>query len=258
MNHIKELPPVLQWRKVRYEKKFMNTPNIFRGVFDSFEAALASAPETKKTGFDVPEFEGYFDNRREQLFLYDYPMLFWLDKILDENFRIFDVGGNTGVHFIGYGPYLKMWERIKWEVCEVPVIVEAGRKFSERERFEDRLSFTDDPSDADGADVLLSLGTIQYIDKPTFLEVLSSLKSPPKHLLIGKLPLYEGDPYVTLQNGGAHFVAQRVFNRKSFIQTLKDLGYELKDEWHDYSRSCYVPFHPELSVPMFTGLYFCR
>ena len=95
LERIKQLPPVLALRKRRYERAFASTAvNQFRGVYHSFEQALASAPETKVTGFDVQEFEGYFDKRRNQLFLYDYPFLYWLSRILGSDSSVFDVGGN--------------------------------------------------------------------------------------------------------------------------------------------------------------------
>lgn len=254
----KMLPPVLAWRKARYERQFSNATNSFRGIFTSFEQALASAPNTKARGFDVAEFEGYFDNRRDMLFLYDYPILFWLNRVITGCARVFDIGGNTGVHYVGYRRYIPAWEQVSWEVCEVPVVVEAGKRFAEREGYSERLSFTDNLHDAESADVLLSLGTLQYIEKPSLPHLLSSLEVAPKHLLIGKLPLYDGAPYVTLQNGGVHFVAQQVFNRAEFLGALNELGYHIVDEWRDYSRSCHVPFYPERSVSEFTGLYLSR
>tara|TARA_R110000851_G_scaffold302714_2_gene460057 strand:- start:38831 stop:39619 length:789 start_codon:yes stop_codon:yes gene_type:complete len=255
---IKNLTPILELRKRRYEKIFSHRTNSFRGIFNSFESALASAPETMVKGFDVKEFEGYFDNRRNKLFLYDYPILFWMDKILSSRSRVFDIGGNTGVHFIGYRSYLKEWENIKWDVCEVPVVVEAGKDFAEREGYSERLNFTDDLNNADGADLLLSLGTIQYIENPSLPDLLASLENAPNHLLLGKLPLYDGKRYVTLQNGGVHFVAQQVFNRDEFLGSLEKLGYRVIDEWQDHSRSCNVPFYPKYNVPVFTGLYLAR
>ena len=255
---LKSKPPILNWRKQRYERSFAISTNTFRGIFETFDEAIASAPNTKAKGFDVPEFEGYYDDRRNALFLYDYPILFWLNRLLHKNFKIFDIGGNTGVHYVGYKSYLDAWQSIYWEICEVPVVVAAGRKFAKKEGYEDRLSFTSNLHDASGADVLLSLGTLQYIEEPSLADLLSSLTSPPKHILLGKFPLYDGKSYVTLQNGGVNFVAQKVFNRNNFLNEMRGLGYKVVDEWQDNSRSCNVPFHPENSVPVFTGLYLIR
>jgi len=255
---IKQLPPILSLRKHRYEREFKYKTYSFRGIFDTFEEALESAPDTKVKGFDVPEFEGYFDGRRSSIFLYDYPILFWLDRVLKDNSKVFDIGGNVGVHYMGYQPYLKTLEQLQWEVCEVPIVVEAGKKFAESEGISNQLSFTSQMENADGADVLLSQGTLQYIDNPVLPDLLASLDKAPAHLLLGKLPLYDGETYVTLQNGDVHFVAQRVFNRSKFLGALEELGYRLIDEWQDHSRSCIVPFHPEHNVPVFTGLYLSK
>ncbi len=256
---IKNLPPVLTWRKRRYDRKFSNGAVAqFRGIFDSFEEALASAPTTKALGFDVAQFEGYFDDRRGKLFLYDYPILFWLNHIVKPNSRVFDMGGNTAVHYVAYRHYLHTWTQLYWEVCEVPVIVDAGEIFAEQEGFSERLSFTSNPGDASGADVLLSAGTIQYLDKPGLTELLDSLEVLPRHLLLNKLPLYDGEPYITLQNGGVIFIAQRVFNRSQLLSELAERGYHVVDEWRDDSISCHVPFHPECAVSSYTGLYLSR
>jgi putative methyltransferase (TIGR04325 family) len=255
---IKELPPVLALRKRRYKRSFAtNAVNRFRGVYQSFEQALAAAPETKAKGFDVQEFNGYFDNRRGKIFLYDYPFLYWLYRILRHDSFVFDIGGNTGVHFISYRHRLPYWEKLRWEVCEVPVIVEAGKRFAENENLSDRLTFTSEFKDAEGKDILLTAGTIQYIDK-SLTDILSALDNPPQHILINKLPLYDGKPYVTLQNGGVNFIAQKVFNRDQFLGEFRELGYQLVDEWIDNSRSCRVPFHPELDVPTFRGIYMSK
>jgi len=258
LERIKQLPPVIALRERRYERAFATTAvNSFRGVYQSFEQALATAPETKSKGFDIKEFEGYFDNRRDKLFLYDYPFLYWLCNVLRPDSYIFDVGGNTGVHFIAYRKRLPYWEQLRWEVCEVPVIVEAGRRFAEQEGYSDRLTFTSDFTDAEGKDILISAGTLQYIDI-RLADMLGALDNPPQHILVNKLPLYDGDEYVTLQNGGVHFIAQQVYNCAKFLGELEALGYQLVDQWVDSSRSCHVPFHPERDVVNFTGVYLSK
>ncbi len=100
--------------------------------------------------------------------------------------------------------------------------------------------------------------TLQYIDSPGLSELVDSLTVPPRHLLINKLPLYDGEPYITLQNGGVHFIAQRAFNRSQFLGALAKRGYRVIDEWQLESISCFVPFHPERAVPRYTGLYLAR
>jgi putative methyltransferase (TIGR04325 family) len=256
--HIKRLPPVLALRKRRYERSFSTTAIYgFRGIYQTFELALASAPKTKPKGYDVQEFEGHFDNRRGKLFLYDYPFLYWLCRILRRDSCVFDIGGNTGVHFTSYRGFLPHWEQLRWEVCEVPVIVKEGERFAEREGYSDRLTFTSELNAADGKNIMLSSGTLQYIDK-SLADILSVLDNPPQHILINKLPLYDGEDYVTLQNCAVTYAAQRVFNRTKFLGQVRELGYQLVDYWNDDSRSCRVPFYPERDLPYFSGIYLSK
>lgn len=84
------------------------------------------------------------------------------------------------------------------------------------------------------------------------------LAEKPQHLLINRLPLYDGEQFVTLQNGGQVFYPQYVFNQSDFINSLIDLGYELVDRWEDHELTCIIPFHPDQSVHFYHGLYFRR
>jgi putative methyltransferase (TIGR04325 family) len=85
---------------------------------------------------------------------------------------------------------------------------------------------------------------------------LSLLEKCPNHLLINRLPLYDGKQFVSLQNGGKVFYPQYIFNRKQFIDSLTDIGYKLVDIWEDRVDSCIIPFHSGYSVPVYSGLYF--
>lgn len=88
------------------------------------------------------------------------------------------------------------------------------------------------------------------------IRLLACLEQPPNHLLINRLPLYDGKQFVSLQNGGKVFYPQFIFNRKQFIDSLTDIGYKLVDIWEDRVDSCIIPFYPEYSVPVYYGLYF--
>lgn len=258
LRRLNSFAPIAVLRRWRYERSFASrATNQFRGVFKTFEEAMASAPPTKATGFNVPEFEGYFDERHQRLFLYDYPILFWLNRILHSGARVFDLGGNTGVHYTAYSGRLSHWAQIYWEVCEVPLVAEAGRRYAAAQGLGERLTFTSDWKNADGSDCLLSAGTLQYIDV-RLADMLRDMQRPPANLLLNKVPLYDGEEYVTLQNGGVHFIAQQVYNRERFVGELESLGYQLVDHWFDNSRSCRVPFHPERDVGRFSGLFLSR
>lgn len=257
---IRRIPALRAWQERSYENLFASDEayGYFRGVFDTFEEAVRSAPPSKAVGFDLPQYARMFDERHTRVFPYDYPVLFWLKSILTPDVRIFDLGGHVGVQFYGYQKYLTFPEGLQWRVCDVPAVVEEGRALADRRGESGRLSSTTNLADADGFDVLIAAGSLQFVESPSLAQLLERLPRPPPHLLLNKLPLRDGPGFVTLQNAGTGFVPQHVFERRSFIDALTRLGYEVVDQWEDRVHSCHVPFHPDRAVPYYSGLYLRR
>lgn len=228
----------------------------YRGIFDSAEAAIAAAPKSRSIGYDHAKLaEAYQTSMDSKIGSYDYPMLFWLKNLMPQHTRIFDVGGNVGTQFYGYERYLDYPEQLQWIICEVPAIVEAGRKLAAQEN-RTNLCFTEDFSDAENTDILLASGSLQYIE--TFEKQLASLQQKPRYLLLDRLPLCNGFPFITLQNGGIVFYPVYIRNREAFIEAITNLGYQLVDMWQDKSEPCVVPFHPEMKTLTFWGVFFRR
>jgi putative methyltransferase (TIGR04325 family) len=169
---------------------------------------------------------------------------------------VFDYGGHVGVHFYAYGRVLEFPPGLTWTVCELPAVVEAGRTLAV-EREAPSLRFTGSTAEASGADVLIA-GVLQYVESPPLGELLAGLAEPPRHVFVNKLPLTDGEPFITLQHGGVHFPAVRVCNRDAFIDSIRAAGFELVDAWEDHVHRLTLPFHPERAVPCFSGLYFRR
>lgn len=241
-----------------YERRFARDGRgSFRGVYGSFAEANLAAPKTKPLGFDNELYAQEFADRRCRVFSFDYPMLFWLDKLLSTAKIIFDYGGHVGTHFYAYSRYLNYAPDLKWLVCDLPAITRVGAELALREGA-DALQFTNDFLDADGSDILIAAGSLQYVEEPPFAVLLSRLRRMPPHLLVNKLPLYDGPPFVTLQNGGVAFHPQHVFNRRAFIAELGKLGYRLVDEWDVETHPGAIPFHREKSFRWHSGLYFRR
>jgi putative methyltransferase (TIGR04325 family) len=226
----------------------------FRGVFKTFEEAHRSSPATKPLGFDNAGYAREFEGRLSQVYPFDYPVLFWLRNLLAPGTTLFDFGGHRGTHFYAYQQYLVYPEGFQWIVCDVPVILEAGKALA-RDRGATQLTFTTDFRQADHSDIFLAAGSLQYVESPRLHEMLTALSARPNHLLLNKLPLYSGKEYVTLQNGGPAFHAQYVFNREEFLQPLRELGYELVDAWEVPTHAGRIPFHPQSSFQYHSGLY---
>ncbi|MDB5068411.1 MAG: hypothetical protein JWM18_4845 [Chloroflexi bacterium] len=252
---IERFPPVHALRVAEYEREFAERLGAFRGVYGSFDEAYRSAPAGRPTGYDVDGVaeQEILRSRVARVFPYDYPVLFWLRPLLAAGVAVFDLGGHVGVHFHAYGRLLEFPPGLRWVVCEMPAVVEAGRRLV-AERDAHGLSFTTSTAEADGADVLLASGVLQYVEGPPLAELLAGLSEPPRHLLINKLPLTDGEPFVTLQHAGIHFPAVRVSNREAFVDSLRAVGYELVDAWEDHVHSAVIPFHPDRTVPWFSGL----
>jgi len=238
-----------------YERRFAgNALGSFRGVFRTFEEARLSAPKTKSIGFNSIECARQFENRRSRIFSYDYPAIFWLRSLLQEGSRLFDLGGHIGLQFYSYAAYLDYPDGLQWMVCDLPEITKEGEALARKQNCHG-LSFTNRMEDVDGAEILIAAGCIQYIESPALSSLLAGAKRKPRHLLLNKLPLYDGKPFVTLQNGGPAFHPQYVFNREQFIGSLTAIGYRLVDRWDVDTHSGIIPFYPEHSFPCHSGLY---
>jgi len=261
-NILKKIPFVKKihrhLQEQKYERQFSsNCYGCFRGVYASFDEAIASAPKTKAIGYDDFNLAlKYKDQLPSKVAQYDYPVLFWLSKIFEQNpplLSIFDFGGNVGTHFYVYSNLLNYPEGLKWVVCDVPQIVKTGRQLAQERKVD--LEFTTEFTEANGKQIFIASGSIQYVESLSLSLSLSMLDKLPVHILINRLPLYDGKQFVSLQNGGEVFYPQYIFNRQEFISSLNELGYELVYSWEDGVDSCMIPFYPEYSVPVYSGLY---
>jgi putative methyltransferase (TIGR04325 family) len=252
-----------QFQETQYKHQFAeDCYGCFWGVFQTFEQAIQSSPRTKSIGYDNANLaheyqqmleENNWENSGRVIASYDYPVLFWLNSIFSQegSKTIFDFGGNVGIHFYTYAKYIEYPENLKWTVCDVPTIVNAGVSLAKK-RCVQELEFIINFPDLNGKEIFISSGAFQYVEN---LANTLFQYGKPRHLLINRLPLYDGEQFVTLQNGGKVFYPQYVFNKNKFIEELSMIGYELIDIWEDRVDACIIPFHPEKSVPFYHGLY---
>lgn len=242
----------------RYERRFAHAihENLFRGVYDSFDEAVRSAPSTKPIGYDQPGPAAMYEERLERVFPADYPVLFWLSRILPNCRKVFDFGGHVGVAYYAYQRYLTFPEGLQWTVCDVPAVVAAGQALS-RERGASGVHFTSRFEAAEGADLFFASGSLQYIEEPLAAQ-LSRLANPPRELVVNLLPLTDGPRFATLQNIGPAFCPYAVFNRQKWIEDLQALGYRVVDRWDNAEKSCWIPAHRERSLSSYAGLYLRR
>lgn len=260
-NRLLGLPLVRDWRRERHRARFLS-PNgafSFYGVYDDFAQARRDLPPHRE--FEAaPLVDDYVDVRSHRIFLYDYPMLFWLGRALRSGaHRVLDLGGSVGVHYLAYGDRLEFPEDLDWVVWELPAIAEIGREVARRSgarglRFVEAQAWRDEE-----ADVWICAGALQYLEHGRPADLLGATRHLPEHLLLNKLPLYDGPDYVCNQNiGDGCYAPVHAYNRAGFIGEIESFGYELSDSWDNLERQQYVPGHPEKSFGCFSGLYFRR
>lgn len=254
-NHV---PFVRQWHRFAYEEHFFRVAKwerLFHGVYPDYASASKAIPERFNVGYDNAD-AATFLGQNASVRSSDYPVLFWLIRLLPENYRVLDFGGYLGISYRAYAPFLSYPTGLTWTVYDVPAVVAKGKELLASHP-DPRLSFTTDFMKAADADILLAAGSLQFCERD-FSLYLAGLPRLPRHLLINKTPIIEGEQFVTLHSMGVALTPYRVFQEKQFMDSLVRLGYRLVDQWKNEDFACMIPFDLERSVNAFSGMYFTR
>lgn len=230
--------------------------NTYMGRFDGFAQALAALPADARRGYDVDETAVLYRGRHVEPVATDFPVLFWLRQAIDAGARrVFDLGGHIGVSYYGAGRVFSLPPDLRWSVHDTPSAMAFGRRWAADHDPGAALSFADSPGQADGCDVLLANGSLQYIEQP-LAGLLGSLRAPPQTVVVNLLPLHLERGFVTLQNMGLAICPYRVDARGGFVDSLQSLGYRVACHWTLPERQVRVPFHPDCSVDAYHGFCF--
>jgi putative methyltransferase (TIGR04325 family) len=240
-------------REKYLRKEFAKRSPCCKGVYKTFADAVLDSPSDKLAGYDHRVISEFYRERIDELNPADYPVLYWLSQLLPGAKSVFELGGSVGVGYYAYRRYLPFPPQLRWIICEVPETARMGAEIA-RERNESRLAFTDQRDLAEGADLYATFGALQYIEDP-FATILNSLRDKPPHLLINRVPLSEGNHFITLQNNGCWFSPYKVDNRAEFVRSVEALGYELVDKW-EMTRPNNFLLRPGEAVPSYHGIYF--
>jgi putative methyltransferase (TIGR04325 family) len=257
LRQIAAIPTVRELRQRRYERSFARMDgwrNLHRGLYRSFDEARASAPDLRQVGYELDD--DWYAAQATAIAAHDYPVLFWLERLMPELRTIFDLGGHVGVHYHAYAQRLRYPADLTWTVCELPHVVARGEALKQQ-RPAPQLRFVSDFGAGDGASLLLSAGCLQFMERPLGT-MLAGLRQIPTHVILNKVPVYDLPTRVTLQNTGRSFTPCWLFNRDQFLRPLQTLGYEVIDSWSVPDRSLRIPFHPEHRIDAFSGFYLRR
>jgi putative methyltransferase (TIGR04325 family) len=236
-------------------KVFVGTP--WRGIYASFDEAQAVIPAGRSIGYNSQEaaaiFRTYPVLRKRPT---DYVTAFHLQPLLKQDVRIFDFGGSVGIAYYVNQQYLPFPAGLNWLVCDVPAIVEVGRERALKEQSEG-LEFTTEFGDADGTDVMLTSGSLQFVKEPLAGKI-AALSMPPPYLLINRIPVWEGEHYYTVHQVGDFFCPYQVFNRQEFIASLARIGYRLVDDWECPESTLSIRLKPGRRLQNYQGFYFAK
>lgn len=250
----KSLVLSIPFAKERYiEKAFSTRSPSCKGTYKSFAEAELDSPGGKLAGYDHRVISEFYKQRIDDFDPADYPVLFWLSRLLPDAQFVFELGGSVGVGYYAYRRYLPFPPQLRWVICEVPESVRAGQEIAQ-ERNASQLAFTEQRQVDGDPDIYATFGALQYIEEP-FAEIIANLRSRPPHLLINRVPLSEEGSFITLQNNGLWFSPYKVDNKTAFIQSIEALGYKVVDKW-DMTRPNIFLTQPENNVPKYHGMYF--
>jgi len=256
LQNLKNMPIVLDLRKIFFEKKFSNDKNVnyFRGVYKNFADAQFSSPKTKPMGYDNTESARLYKERTNIIYSTDYPVLFWMNKFKTDIKKVFDFGGHIGIHYYSFSKVLDFSNIENWTVCDVASVVEEGKLYSVQKNAK-KLNFVTNIQDLEGHDLFLASGSLQYLEWELHNK-LGGLKKRPKILIINMLPLHHSLSTITLQSIGTSFCPYYIRNEDDFIQGLESIGYELLDLWSNEEKKCNIAFEKERSLNFYRGLVF--
>lgn len=239
----------------RYDRLFeVNVVhNLFRGVFETGEAAAASAPVGKPLGYDNEESAALYLGKTLPE-PYDYPAMLWLSNAIVRGARsVFDVGGHVGMKYYAFEHRVEYPADLRWTVCDVPAVVRRGRQMAERRDTARRLAFTDDYATLDGCDVLFASGVLQYL--PMTLDAwLDTLRRPPTWIVVNTAALHPRHAFFTLNSIGSAHCPYRVQRESVLVDALAARGYVQRDRWTNPGKAMRIPFHRDESLDDYVGM----
>jgi putative methyltransferase (TIGR04325 family) len=222
----------------------------FLGVFKSAAAAKARIPAHYDQSFDAPNMSDDFEMQTHER---DLPLIRILSELLPKVETIFDLGGNIGLSFYQFRSRLTYPPSLRWTICDVPFVNEAGRRIAAK-RGETQIFFTDHQQDGSGSDIYLTCGAIQYFEE-TLADLLTKLKHKPPRVLVNRVPFTEGESFFTLQHMSYSIVPYHIPNLAGFIASMEAIGYRCVEQWKT-GRTCEILLRPDQLTPYYYGFNF--
>jgi putative methyltransferase (TIGR04325 family) len=234
--------------------------NTWIGVYPSWAAALAGIPSGNPVGYDQAEAKAMFSKYPTDLVRpSDYAVLVHLRNFATPGMRVIDAGGSIGQAYYIALKYFPLPQGVEWVIFDVPAVLEAGLAVAVREGEKgNALRFVATPRDAGPCDVFFSSGSLQLIEE-SLPEMLQQLPALPQHVLINRIPVWEREAVVTLNDMGFSLAPYNVFNHDEWVRSVEQLGYRLVDEWKCPESNFFsIRFQPGMRLEAYSGFYFVR
>jgi putative methyltransferase (TIGR04325 family) len=216
----------------------------FLGAYPDFDTARANIPRRWKPTYNDPDVALFAFEWMCKMRVFDYPVLFWLDRLSKPGTRVVDAGGNLGVKHIAFSTYMDLG-KLDWAVYELEETVRLGRKMQAEGRVPEAIRFFDRLDEVGQVDLFICSGLLQYLDTP-FPEFVARLPNRPEHILLNKVATREGPMVVTLQRIGPGRVPYQIRQRETFEAELDQIGYDIVDQWEIPSLAHVIDTHPDL------------
>ena len=234
--------------------------NAYYGIYSSHANAMAAAARIARPSryeeFDRAAFAGGGMYGRQGIRVSDYPLVYWLKRFFDGGCRrLFDLGGHDGVTYYSFARLLDYPADLSWTVHDVPNAMAAGAEWAREHDSQQHLSFAASQFEASGCELLISSGTLQYLEY-TLPELLAALSMRPSSVLVNLVPMHPQKSFFTLQNMGRAVMPYRVQALPAFVDAMQSLGYVKQDQWHSRERHLRIPFEPDYRIDGYEGFCF--
>src|SRR5690606_33522282 len=97
--------------------------------------------------------------------------------------------GHLGQAYYGFRRYVDYPPGLRWRVHDVPKVMQAGRRWADEHDQSGALQFADQAADADGCDLLITTGALQYLAY-SLPELLGGLADPPPGVIVNLVPMH--------------------------------------------------------------------
>ncbi|TMM51052.1 methyltransferase, TIGR04325 family [Sulfitobacter sabulilitoris] len=231
-------------------------PPAFVGAYPDFDTARANAPKTAPNTYDDDTVAPLNFKVMCEVHIWDYPVIFWLERLLKPDMHVLDAGGHFGTKYIAFQHILALGA-IRWTVQDLPATIRGARAGQRRGDVPGEIRFLDDVTQAESADILLMSGLLQYLDRP-IAELVSALPARPPHIVLNKVATRDGPTVVTLEKIGTARVPYQIRNREAFEADLRAMGYVIRDSWTIPSLARVIATHPALGASTSRGYYLER